>query len=168
MLWRSWSSRKRNECSKLRAFCAQCCPFNSIAISSALGLSFLPIVLLSSVSGSHAPPGMLLLLCSHDHSRVRHSRTLQNGSAFEDLDLLAIRQGGRDYISRTSLNAPVQGQLHHSLRGFEHPVSSELSEDALEAGSWEDGWVTFANMATGVKRVIAKEEWLETRTAARS
>ncbi|CAE7652679.1 unnamed protein product [Symbiodinium necroappetens] len=28
-----------------------------------------------------------------------------------------------------------------------------------------DGWVTFANTATGVRRVVAKEEWLETRTA---
>ncbi|CAE7639014.1 unnamed protein product [Symbiodinium sp. CCMP2456] len=30
-----------------------------------------------------------------------------------------------------------------------------------------DGWVTFANTATGVRRVVAKEEWLETRTATR-
>ncbi|CAE7595499.1 unnamed protein product [Symbiodinium natans] len=29
-----------------------------------------------------------------------------------------------------------------------------------------DGWVTLANMETGVQRVMAKEEWLETRKAA--
>ncbi|CAE7763253.1 unnamed protein product [Symbiodinium sp. CCMP2592] len=36
---------------------------------------------------------------------------------------------------------------------------------AVEIVELKDGWVTFANTATGVRRVVAKEEWLETRTA---